>query len=44
VFVYFYATVFLDYIRAVETTNQLDFDIKTYTAGDYSVEFKIPHR
>jgi len=43
VFVYFYATVFLDYIRAIESTNQLDYDVKTITAGDYSVEFKIKH-
>jgi hypothetical protein len=41
IFIYFYATVFFDYIRAVEATNQLDYDVKTYTAGDYSVEFKI---
>jgi len=43
IFIYFYATVFFDYIRAVEATNQLDYDVKTYTAGDYSVEFKIQH-
>jgi len=44
IFIYFYATVFFDYIRAVEATNQLDYDVKTYTAGDYSVEFKIQHQ
>lgn len=43
VFIYFYATVFFDYIRAIESTKQLDFDVKTITAGDYSVEFKIDH-
>lgn len=43
VFIYFYSTVFFDYIRAIESTNQLDFDVKTITAGDYSVEFKIKH-
>jgi len=43
VFIYFFATIFFDYIRAVEATNQLDYDVKTYTAGDYSVEFKIQH-
>lgn len=31
-------------MRAVESTNQLDFDVKTYTAGDYSIEFKIQHK
>ena len=40
---YFYSTVFLDYIKAIEATNQLDYDVKTITAGDYSVEFKIDH-
>jgi hypothetical protein len=43
VFIYFYATVFIDYIKSVESTNQLDFDVKTLTAGDYSAEFSIAH-
>lgn len=43
VFIYFYSTVFIDYIKSVESTNQLDFDVKTLTAGDYSAEFSIAH-
>ena len=43
-FIYFYSTVFIDYIRAVERTNQVDYDVKTYTAGDYSIEFTIKHK
>jgi len=43
VFIYFYSIVFIDYIRAIETTNQLDYDVKTLSAGDYSVEFSIAH-
>jgi hypothetical protein len=43
VFIYFYATVFIDWIKSVEKTNQLDYDVKTLTAGDYSVEFSIAH-
>ena len=43
VFIYFWATVFIDYIKSIESTNQLDFDVKTLTAGDYSIEFAIDH-
>jgi len=43
VFIFFYAVVFIDYIKSIEATNQLDFDVKTITAGDYSVEFAIGH-
>jgi len=41
VFVYFYVLVFVDYIKTVEKNNYLDFDVKTITAEDYTVEFKI---
>lgn len=43
VFIFFYSTVYFDYIRAIESTNQLDYDVKTITAGDYSSEFNITH-
>lgn len=43
VFIYFYATTFIEYIRSMEACNQVDYDVKTLTAGDYSVEFVIAH-
>jgi hypothetical protein len=43
VFIFFYSVVFIDYIKSMEATNELDYDVKTITAGDYSVEFSITH-
>lgn len=31
----------MDYIRSKESVNYVDWDVKTITAGDYSVEFDI---
>lgn len=41
IFVYFFAVVYLDYIKTVEETNYVDFDVKTITAGDYTMEFDL---
>ena len=44
VFVYLFSTIYLDYLKQVQKNNFLDFDIKTITAGDYSIEFDLDHR
>lgn len=41
VFVYMYTIVYIDYTKQVQKNKFLDFDVKTITAGDYSVEFDI---
>lgn len=41
VFIYFFVIVFIDYISHVEKNNYLDFDVKTITAEDYTVEFEL---
>ena len=41
VLVYFFSVVYFDYIETVEETNYVDFDVKTITAGDYTVEFDL---
>lgn len=41
VFVYFFVIVYIDFIRAKELNQFVDFDVKTISAGDYSVEFDI---
>jgi len=41
VFIYFFVIVFIDYIKTVEKNNYLDFDVKTITAEDYTVEFEL---
>jgi len=33
--------VYVDYIRSVQANNYIEWDVKTITAGDYSVEFDI---
>lgn len=43
VLVYFFTIVYFDYIRAIEKNKYLDFDVATITAGDYTVEFDMPH-
>lgn len=41
VFIYFYSIVYFDYIKSVQKTKFVDFDVKTITAGDYTVEFDL---
>lgn len=33
--------VYVDYIRSIQASNFVEWDVKTITAGDYSVEFDI---
>lgn len=41
VFAYLFTLVYLDYIKSVQTTKYVDWDVKTVTAGDYTIEFDI---
>jgi hypothetical protein len=41
VFIYLFSIVYFDYIKSVQKTKFVDFDVKTITAGDYSIEFDI---
>lgn len=41
VFVYLFALIYIDYIKQVQKNKAIDFDVKTITAGDYTVEFDI---
>ena len=41
VFIYLYTLVYIDYIRSVQVTKYIDWDVKTITAGDYTIEFDI---
>lgn len=36
-----FTVVYLDYIRQLAKNNYIEWDVKTVTAGDYSVEFDI---
>jgi len=36
--------VYIDYVRTVQKTKYLDWDVKTITAGDYSVEYNISEK
>ena len=40
--VYLFSIIYFDYIRVVEQNMQLDFDVQTITAGDYTIEFDLP--
>jgi len=41
VFVYLYTLVYFDYIKTVQKNLYVDWDVKTITAGDYSIEFDL---
>lgn len=40
-FIYLFSLNFLEYIKQVQVYKYIDFDVKTITAADYSVEFEI---
>ena len=42
VFISLFFVVFVDYMRSVFKNNFVEWDVKTITAGDYSVELEIP--
>lgn len=41
VFIYLFTIVYFDYVKTLQKTKYVDFDVKTITAGDYTVEFDI---
>jgi hypothetical protein len=41
VFIYLFVLVYIDYIKSIQSTKYVDWDVKTITAGDYTVEFDI---
>lgn len=41
VFIYLFTVVYFDYIKTVEANKYIDWDVKTITAGDYTIEFDI---
>lgn len=41
VFVYLFTVVYFDYVSTVQANNYVDWDVKTITAGDYTIEFDI---
>lgn len=43
VFIYLFTVVYFDYISSVQKTKYVDWDVKTITAGDYTVEFDLDH-
>jgi hypothetical protein len=41
VFVYLFVLIYFDYIKCVAMNTFVDWDVKSITAGDYSVEFDL---
>jgi len=41
VFIYLFTLVFIDYVKSVQQNKFIEWDVKTITAGDYTVEFDI---
>jgi hypothetical protein len=41
VWVYLFTVIYMDYIKQIQFNKNIDFDVKTITAGDYTVEFDI---
>jgi len=41
VFVYLFVIIYFDYIKCVSMNTYVDWDVKTITAGDYSIEFDL---
>jgi len=43
VFIYLFVVIYIDFIKTVQTNKFVDFDVKTITAGDYTIEFDLDH-
>ena len=41
IFVALFMVLYLDYIKKIQENNYIEWDIKTITAGDYTIEFDI---
>ena len=44
VFIYLFSIVYFDYIACVQMNKFVDFDVKTITAGDYTIEFELNNK
>jgi hypothetical protein len=44
VFMALFFVVYIDYVKQMMKSNYIEHDVKTITAGDYSVEFDIPEK
>lgn len=40
-FIYLFTLVYFDYVKCKESNKYVDWDVKTITAGDYTIEFDI---
>jgi len=40
-FVFFFSVLYIDYIDNQQALSFIDWDVKTITAGDYTIEFDI---
>ena len=43
VFIYQFVSVYFDFVKCWQQQRFVEFDVKTITAGDYSVEFDLDH-
>jgi hypothetical protein len=41
VFIYLFTLVYFDYVKCKESNKYVDWDVKTITAGDYTIEFDL---
>lgn len=41
VFIFFFTIITFDYIKSIQDNKYIDYDVKTITAGDYTVQFDI---
>ena len=42
VFLAMFIISYIDYVQKLEENQYVEWDVKTITAGDYTIEFKIP--
>lgn len=40
-FVFFFSVLYVDYMANQQVLSFIDWDVKTITAGDYTIEFDI---
>ena len=41
VFIALFVVIYLDYMKKIQENNYIEWDVKTITAGDYTIEFDI---
>lgn len=40
-FVFLFTIVYIDYVKTVQSNQYVEWDVKTITAGDYTIEFDL---